>query len=96
MTRLIAVAFSFGLAFASSLAPTSSARAMPLDQGLRPASGEITLVREACGLGRQYSDALRRCVADTAGAEIRDVRKDVVRCGVGLVWNDRLRRCVRI
>jgi hypothetical protein len=92
MKRLLLIsALSVGYALLPTLAD-----ALPLDQGLRSTSGEVMLVREACGPGRQYSEALKRCVADTAGARSRDVRQDVGRCGVGLRYDDRLKRCVRI
>jgi hypothetical protein len=82
------------LSLGSVLLP-ASAGTFPLDQGLRGAAGEVMLVREGCGPGRQFSERLGRCVVDTPRAQLRDLRQDVVRCGVGWRWSDRLRRCVR-
>lgn len=83
------------LALGSATLPVA-AGAWPIDHGLRATSGSVILVREACGPGRQYSEALRSCVADTGASRRRDVRQDVGRCGAGLKWSDRVRACVPI
>jgi hypothetical protein len=101
------LALTLTLAASAALLP-SSAGAMPLDQGLKSAAGdEVTLVREGCGPGRQYSNRLRRCVEDSPRAMIRDItrggdrdRRDVGRgdrdrCGPGRHYSRRFDRCVR-
>jgi hypothetical protein len=92
MTKAILLISALSIGYALQ---TASVGAFSLDRGLRSTSGEVLLVREACGPGRQYSEALRRCTVDTPGARTRDLKQDL-RCGVGLRFNDRLQRCVRI
>ena len=98
------LALTLTLAASAALLP-SSAGAMPLDQGLKSAAGdEVTLVREGCGPGRQWSNRLRRCVEDSPRAMIRDAvrggdreirRGDRDRCGPGRHYSRRFDRCVR-
>jgi hypothetical protein len=93
--------FALVLGAASAL-PVTVAGAMPVVPGLQTATDEVTLVREGCGPGRQYSQRLRRCVEDTPRAKARDLTREIRRdlrdlreCGPGRHWSRRLQRCVR-
>ena len=66
MIRLIAVAFALTVA--------TSAQAMPLAP-LHQADGLITQVRQACGAGMKWNNALGRCATTSAR---RHVRRGVV------------------
>jgi len=66
MIRLIAVAFALTVA--------TSAQAMPLAP-LHQEEGLITQVRQACGAGMKWNNALGRCATTSAR---RHVRRGVV------------------
>ena len=90
------------LALGASALLVADAGAAPLSTGKLAIenSSDITLVREGCGPGRQYSERLRRCVEDTPRAQMRDTVRDVVRpivprCGPGWRYSERRGRCVR-
>jgi hypothetical protein len=86
------LALTLALGAGAALIATSS-NAMPLASGLSADSG-VTLVREGCGPGMQYSERLRRCTRDSARAQMKDaVRAD--RCPPGRHWSHRAERCVR-
>ena len=84
------------LAAATTLIP-AGAGAMPLAQDKAAIAGSDTvlLVREGCGPGMQYSERRRRCVPDSARAQMRDGVNMTGRCGFGYHWSDRRGRCVR-
>ena len=62
------------LALAFALAVASSAQAMPLAP-LHQADSMITQVRQACGAGMKWNNALGRCATTSAR---RHVRRGVV------------------
>jgi hypothetical protein len=96
MLKTLAFALTLGAASALLMA---DAGAVPLAQGKQSIAGsDITLIREGCGPGRQYSQRLRRCVEDTPRAQMRDAVRDMVRprgCGPGWHYSARFNRCVR-
>jgi hypothetical protein len=97
------IALTAALGAAAALMP-AGAGAMPLaqDKAGIAASDTVLLVREGCGRGMQWSERRRRCVPDSAGAQIRDLMRGGEvrgggreRCGRGLRWSERRGRCVR-
>ena len=88
------LAFTLALGAASALL-VADAGALPLAQAKQTVAGsDITLVREGCGPGRQYSERQRRCVADSPRAMIRDAIR-ARDCGPGRHYSARFNRCVR-
>jgi hypothetical protein len=89
---------TFALMLALGAATTllvGDAAALPLAQVKQTAAAsDLTLVREGCGRGFQYSERLGRCVRDTPRAMLRDAIK-VDRCGPGRHYSERFARCVR-
>jgi hypothetical protein len=98
MLKILAFTVALGAGGALLVA---DAGALPLAQGKQTvgSSSDITLVREGCGPGRQYSNRLRRCVEDSPGAMIRDAIRDSRdgrdRCGPGRHYSMRFQRCIR-
>ena len=87
------LAFTLALGAASALLVVD-ASALPLAQAKQAVAGsDITLVREGCGPGRQYSNRLRRCVEDTPEARMRDNMRRA--CGPGWHYSARFNRCIR-
>ena len=88
------LAFALTLGAASALL-VPDAGAVPLAQGKQTIAGsDITLVREGCGPGRQYSNRLRRCVDDSPRAMQRDAERAKA-CGRGWHYSMRYGRCIR-
>jgi hypothetical protein len=90
MRKTLTLALALGAAAALLAA---DAGALPMAQAMQTGA-DVTLVREGCGPGRQYSERLRRCVADTPRAAIRDVVRPR-ECGPHRHYSARFRRCVR-
>jgi len=91
MLKTLAFALTLG---AASVFLAADAGAVPLAQGKQTIGGsDISLVREGCGPGRQYSKRLRRCVEDTPEARMRDNMRRA--CGPGWHYSARFNRCVR-
>ena len=87
------IAFALALGAATTLA-VADASALPLAQAKQATSGsDITLVREGCGRGFQFSERLGRCVKDSPRAVIHDLVRP--KCGFGRHYSERFARCVR-
>ena len=72
MRRLVAP--SWALAMGLLLAPVG-AQAFPGNGQLGRAPDGITLVREGCGPGWQWSNRRQMCVPDSPGAQYRDAMR---------------------
>jgi hypothetical protein len=87
------IAFALALGAVTTLA-VADAGALPLAQARQGTSGsDITLVREGCGAGFQFSERLGRCVKDSPRAVIHDLVRP--KCGFGRHYSERFARCVR-
>ena len=87
------IAFALALGAATTL-PVADAGALPLAQAKQTTGGsDLTLVREGCGRGFQFSERIGRCVKDSPRAVIHDLVRP--KCGFGRHYSERFARCVR-